>query len=385
MRFGDYQRYQRDLEAGKIIHPPFTDDPKRGTPSRLGANISFGRSRYHLVVGPPGAGKTAFADTNFVLKPYLYWYFHGGPKPYFIYHSMERPSMFKEVKWKAALLYYLDNYILDVPTILGLSNKKRDLTAKDKEMLAKYDGFLADMQSNCLDIKDGAKSPKEIHDYAVSVALQKGTLMEANEKSVIIKGRTVHEFSSYETKAGIKIYYWDSPFGRIYAGETVYQPSDDTFINHLTDHVGKVRGGNEKKGIDEHATNMGELRDLYGFQNIDIIQLNREIWNANRRQKMELTITQADLKGSGVTAENADTIMGVLDPHSFEKAKFRGFNVKAMAAEGAARFRALIVPKNTWGIGSFWLPLFFMGESGWTFELPEDADEQKIASGLWRP
>lgn len=387
MRFGDYKRYAADLEAGKIVNAPFTDSPKVGDVSRLGQQVSFGRSRYTLVVGTAGSGKTAFVDTNFVLKPYIYWKIHGGPKPYFIYRSMERNSMFKEVKWKAALIYYFENYVIDVPTILGLSNKKRDLNATDKKYLKKYDRIVEDMERDCLDIKDGSRSPEEIHDYAVKVAKQKGTLIVAEDKRVLINDQTVHEFKAYEEKNGVKIYHWDSPFGRLYANETTYHPADDTIINHITDHIGKVTGGNEKKNIDTHAAFMGDsLRDLYLMSIVDIMQLNRSIFETSRMQKSKLTIKMSDLKGSGVPAENADCILGILDPYAFDHSKYEGWNVADMAKFGPTRYRALICPKNTWGIAPFVLSLYFMGEGGWTFELPKvPFTSESLGNGTWRP
>ena len=351
------------------------DGPGSSRRSRLGQHISIGRGRYVLVVGTPGSGKTAFLDTVFVLNTFLNWKKFGGPKPYIIYRSMERPEKFKLAKWLAYLTFIDKGCIFDVPTILGLSNKKRDLTPDDISLLKSYEPVLEELLE-IVELIPGTASPESVYERGTNVARGLGLVVEAQQGKIKVNGQIQGELNQKEVVNGVDRFYSDMSFGRIYEGKYFF-PKTDRTVYHITDHVGKVLKGSrtEREAINAHATIMGDVfRDIYGFCCFDVLQMNREIENTYRQVKTELTIKRSDIKGSSVPEENADTILGLLNPLKYDYNNYEGYRITDMNEGGDNNFRALLGIKNTYGIDDFVLGLCFYGAMGFIKELPR-ADE----------
>lgn len=378
------------LESGELKVLQLSDDPRTGIRSKLGANTPIGSNVHVVVAGPSGSGKTAFVDTTFVLKPYLHYRKHGGPKPYFIYRSMERSPLFKEAKWRAALAYFVHNKVYDTATVLGLPNKQFDLSQEDKKILSSFDNLLADLESHCLDLKPGTSTPDKILEYAEKAAMQKGVLFESVGNKVLQNGKMIGELNEAETKNGVTIPFWTGPFGRLYTDEKKFIPNDDTVLIHVTDHVGKFKG-NGKESADAHSANMSNvLRDVYGFLVVDLFQLNRDHENTYRQVKQKMKFRKKDIKNSGNPAEDADLILGIMNPSAEDIYEYEGYDVKAMEYEGTSRFRIVSCAKNSWGKDLFQLPVMFVGECGWIWELPHpeamsERMNEAVSTLKWRP
>ena len=389
MRFGSLNSYldkqAKLLEQGRSLILPVMDDPK-GITSRISSEIKLTKGRYLLVPGPSGTGKTAWVDTM-LIKLYLSWKLNGGPKPYVIYRSMERPGIYKEAKWKAMLLYYDTGQVVTVDQILGIDPKVQlDPTTLSK--LRSYTEVLDEMRTDCLDFKEGVVSPNEALRYAESVVKQAGIVIESNDKQVFGDGHLYHTFTDFEEVGDVRRYFWDCRWGRIYQNEKLFFPDDDTHYFHVSDTIQKY--GEDKGVLDNHASNMGDVwRDLYGGIVIDISQLNRDIFDTYRQMKTTLTMKESDIKGSNVMVQNADYIVGILDPTSFGYKSFEGFDLEKLSDSfGNTRFRALICVKNSWGKKGWIQGLMFIGENGWTWELPSELsynDYETIIKLRWRP
>jgi hypothetical protein len=52
-------------------------------------------------------------------------------KPFWIYRSMERSKHYKIAKWTSYLLWTDHRILIDVPTLLGWTSKKYDLTQEN--------------------------------------------------------------------------------------------------------------------------------------------------------------------------------------------------------------------------------------------------------------
>jgi len=98
---------------------------------KFNANVSLTRGMGILLGGESGTGKTAIADSLFVLDIYDTW-LHQTTKtftPYWIYRSMERPTLFKKMKWICYKLWKEYQINCDVPTLLSWQNKMYTISA----------------------------------------------------------------------------------------------------------------------------------------------------------------------------------------------------------------------------------------------------------------
>jgi hypothetical protein len=120
---------------------------------------------------------------------------------------------------------------------------------------------------------------------------------------------------------------------------------------------------------------MGTLRDFWGFAIIDISQLNREIEDTFRAAKTDLDIQPKDFKGTSDLYENADVVIGLMNPYKLNVFDYAGYDiVKFVNDRNYNRFRGLKVIKNSYGIDDFRIGYQFFGENGLMIELPKSSE-----------
>ena len=310
--------------SGNAINIPFVRHPCTDELSKIGRAINISKGIYALVGGMPGSGKTGFVDTLYVLTLFM-WFWRNKEttdiKPYWIYRTMERSIKHKIAKWTCWMLYVEYGIIMDVPTILQWSNKKRELTEEEKVIIKGYDKFF-DKLFQYLDIKQGAENPTGVYKYARRIAYDKGSWITSGDKGLFINNVKKADFNPdvyEEVSGGLKKLYIDIElYGktyRIFEYDVKYIARDpNEIVFHVTDHVGKLeaeRDFNEKQILDKHYQYNGELRDICAWNPIDIVQLNRGIENQSRGRSLvkgakdiDLRITNQDFKGSGNGFEN---------------------------------------------------------------------------------
>lgn len=362
---------------GEHRHLKMYDDPERNKLSRMAGQVAFGAGRYLLCAGPPGTGKTAWVDTQLVLKPILGYMKYGGVEPNYIYRAMERSAVDKIAKLYCAVLFMQTGEMLDPATLLSYGNASRKLNDRDIARLVSYQDFFKDI-SKYLDIVPGASTASKVLDYATRQAKKRGTYIEAFD-SVVINGEP-YAYEGAEMKGGVLKAYRDTQFGRIYEESYNFFPQDNKAYIHITDHVGKIKPGG-KDAIDTHSNNMADvLRDVYNYGVVDILQMNRGIDDTYRQKNEVVRIKQSDIKGSNVPVENADVIVGLLDPQAFKLKKYDDYVVEDFTGPyNKSRLRVLFVVKNSNG-SAFNMGLAFWGEHGVSYELPQDVEPYIIDS-----
>jgi hypothetical protein len=336
--FGQFQtEVQRGID-GKVIQLPLQQ-------AKMAKNIALSKRNYILVGGIPGSGKTAIVDTIFVLEIYRWWQANRhltDVKPFWIYRSMERSKHYKIAKWTSYLLWKDHGILIDVPTLLGWTSKKYDLTQENKKLIDSYKPFFEEFDDYCKVI-DGTAHPTKI----------------------------LHEAQKYAHEKGVT--------DKSDPNQWVYKPhNENEIVMHVTDHVGKIRQEENltDKGIlDRHSEYMGGLRDFQGWSIIDIMQLNRSIENSYRQVNLGVDVMPGDFKGTGDIYENADTVLGLLNPYKLKAFDHMGYNIPRFVNEnGYNRFRSLKCIKNSFGIDDFRIGYLFMGENGNMVELPKATD-----------
>lgn len=297
--------------------------------SKLNSNVVVGKSMYYLFGGIPGSGKTAFVDDVFVLDIYENWRsnkFKSTVNPYWIYRSMERARYLKIAKWICARLYKVHGILMDVPTIMNYANKERDVTIKERELIASCEDYFEEMEER-VHIFSGSATPQEVWKDANDFMQDKGKI-------------TYRKINMGKTEKTI-------------VDRFVYSnPADMIF--HITDHIGKVKkpkGMNPKETLDLHSENMGELRDLYSMFIIDISQFNREVYDTMRNLKTDIDVMPNDFKGTGDVYENADVVIGLMNPFKLNSFQHMNYNISAFVDKfGKNRFRSLKIIKNSYGV-----------------------------------
>lgn len=375
-------------QKGEVRQIMLTDST--GQRSKLGSVMSLTKGRYIIAGGSPGSGKSSILDSEFLLRPFTNYLENGGTKPFWIYRSMERVELEKKAKWICWKIYDLFKELLDVPTLLGYSNKLRDLTPKDLEMVDATEPFFNELFKH-LDLKAGANSPAAILDYGLKYAYQKGLYCETDRDMIKINGEVQGRFEDYEMKNGAKHYYVDihhklGPF-RYYKGDVTYFEFDkDCITLHITDHLQKLteQGKSEQALINEHGANVANVfRDVLEWTVIDIMQFNREQYDTLRQVKTSLKVTEKDFRMSSIPFQNADHVLGFLDPHQHTKSSHRGYNIGKqpgngfITERGYSRFRGMDIVKNSFGGANISLGYKFLGECGYVEELPK-ADEMDL-------
>jgi hypothetical protein len=314
---------------------------------KLGSKIAITKSMYLLFGGMPGSGKTAIVDSVFLLDIYDWWLENRKNTlvtPYWIYRSMERDRIYKIAKWTAYKMYKDHKILIDVPTLLGWPNKLFELTDEILAIVASYDSYFEELLKH-VTIIDGADNPTGIWMFV---------------KEYMTKRGTIEKIDAYNKR---------------------FVPNDpNEIIFHITDHVGKIKPEKQKDTnhmltdkqiLDKHSAYMGEARDFYGLVPIDISQLNREIEDTIRNLKTDLSVSPKDFKGSGNMYENADIVIGLMNPYKLKDFDHMDYDIKAFVDEkGYNRFRSLKVIKNSFGIDDFEIGYQFVGENGIMNELP---------------
>lgn len=320
----------------------------------LGSKIAITKSMYILLGGMAGSGKTAIVDSVFVLDLYDWWQNNKNKtqvEPYWIYRSMERNAVLKRAKWLAYKMFKDHKILIDVPTIFNWPNKMYELTPKLLELMSRYDDYFDEM-FQYIDLISGTENPTGIYNYIWAYHKREGNI-EFREID------TIDEQGNPIKKQIINKYIPNNP---------------NKIVFHITDHIGKIkseRNFNDKQILDKHSEYMGICRDILGLVPIDISQLNRNVEDTFRNVKTEIDVMPQDFKGSADIYENADIVIGMLNPYKLSAFNYADYDIKKFVSEaGHNRYRAMRVLKNSYGIDDFRISYLFLGESGIMRELP---------------
>jgi hypothetical protein len=361
---------QRGLR-GENITVTLTSNPNAIKPTKLGITVPAGKGIYTAIVGEESSGKTAFADQFYVLNQFLHARKHGGNIPYTIYRSFERPKLFKLAKWLAYIIFYESGGRLEYSTeqILSWANNPKPLHDGDLRVVRDHYPILDDLSKH-IELLPGLATPEEVQEHALKIAYQKGKVVEAKRGKLIVNGKVEGDLSLSETTDGITRLYFEGKRGRVYEGETRYFPDDHTHVvTHLVDHISRYA---EDKGVIDSHTQWasGTARDIFGWQVVDLNQLNR-LNITNERGYYALQ----NVKNSGTLTADADVVLAVADPASLRLPMWAKYDIQETVFNGENLFRGVQILKNTYGIRPM-MGMAFTGAVGHYGELPA-ADEMQ--------
>ena len=383
----------------KAVYIPLTKNPLSDELSKLGQKISIGKACYLLLGGQSGAGKSAILDSQFVLNIYFWWKRHrdiANFDLYFIYRSMERPVKYKILKWMAYLMYVEHGILTDTSILAGKPNRRRNITPVEIKLVGEYEKFF-DEFFNYIEIFNGGENPTGIRNSAMKIAYEKGKYITSCKEGILVNGIKVSDYHNKSTGHSREKLYADININGIpyrhYEYTKKYVPNNPKeILFHITDHCGKIiaeRGMNDKDTLDKHSEYMGEFRDVFEWNIIDVQQLNRGLTDVYRKLNTELDIGPEDFAGTSDLYQNCDLAIGLLNPYKLDVNNYSKYQIsKMVSASGENRFRGLKVIKNSDGIDDFRIGYMFVGENGFMQELPlakdlMESDYEKIRNAQY--
>lgn len=324
------------------------EDGFHGFPG-MAKHFGVERSRYTVIAGDTGTGKSAFADQMYVLAPIDFLIANPDYPVKFeaIVWKMERKDE-AIAKWMSQVIWNRHKILTDYRTLMSYSDRGR-LPDKVYEVVTMTKDYF-DQVFTYVQLH-GSKNPTGIYHALNEYAMSRGTVEFEVEEG---EGKKKKKYKSYT-------------------------PNDPMLITTvMVDHIGivdeerrddKLLG--DKALIDKTSEYLRKARDRYGFSPVVTQQLNRGMGDSRRRTQMVLKPEKSDFEGSSRPMQDSDLTMAFLDPSKFDKDEYFGYQIEpTMSEEGYCRFRGLHVIKNSYGADNLHFGLGFMGEIGKFSELP---------------
>lgn len=330
-----YEQITRGM-AGDAVYLPY---PFRS----LGEHLLLEPSRYHLVAGDAGSGKSAYVDHVYVLGPAT--------------AAIHDPSVkFHALVWK-------------------LERRKQTVGKWARWYLWHKFGVM--VSDRIVYSKGGEELPKEIYTL---IGMVRPWMEQVFERVELYGG--INPTGVYKR---LRDYYDER--GHYTPGKRekkIYVPNDPDLITvAVGDHMGLFLDENglsyEKQKIDKVSEHFRSARDENGLLSVAVQQVNRGLMDPTRRTKMKIKMEKADLEGSSGPFKDCDACIGMIDAARYDITEYENYDVNLFTTkDGSCRMRFAQIMKNNWGSDNVFSALGFYGEIGDFFELP---GPQKVKEG----
>lgn len=358
----------------------------KGLPTGIPALDNFisgvQRKRYYLIGANSGVGKTAFVDSTFVINPYDYLvtlraklesgelgsndadkitYALAKSKIKIFYYSLEIDTNSKIAKWCSYYIYKKYKKIVSPEIIFS----KKNVLSDDiyKLIIESRDYF--DKLLDVVLINDNSINPTGIFMDCEAYAKSLGEWIEED-----------------------KI---DPHTGNIEKVKVFRYRDSDIWPILIVDHIGLIRSEQNKK-TQEHLTTKKQridklsqyaisLRNNYGFTILFVSQFNRDIADINRQRFTNVKVQMEDFKDSGNPSEDANVVMGMLNPSRYNLMQYRNYDI----ARTHGRFRSVDIIKNRDGADDVAFATSFIGECGAFTQLPTSSKMNDLLYAQYFP
>lgn len=374
---------------GDVIYiPTFLD--------RVNEVFNLMQSRYTLIFGATGTGKTAFMDYLYVLAPWTYLKQNEEDAHWeVLYFSLERKVMFKHAKWISWFLFRDKGLQVSADELMGWGTEP--LSDAGYKLVRSYDDEISDLLER-VRMFDGKVSINTLREVINSRARELGTLFYVEDDIIVQDEVSIGVFSDKckeeQTKVGVKRYVEITHKGtthKLYEHERRYfLHNPKTFVFIAIDGIGLFGSSDfstKKSTLDTVSEILAEARDVYGFSPIVVSQQNRELGSTQRLKLhgSDLSPQIEDVQGSSQMAHDSDLVLGLFDPFQYKAYNTQGmygnYNILQgmMHPKGFSRFRSLHILKNSFGFAGKRFGLKFVGESNDFSTLPLPEETEKIA------
>jgi hypothetical protein len=350
-------------------------------------------SRYTLIGGSTGSGKTSLTDFMYVLNPFhhirganlkdntnIHWEVN--------YFSLERKQMFKHAKWISWFLYVDYGYKIPADRILGWEGEP--LTKDLYNIIQGYWELIEELLEH-VTIYDGKVGIDVIEDLVRDRALALGDFYHTNSEGLFKNDNPVpiktfdEDGRIVTTKVGEHIVLEYDHKGKTYSlkkhTHKYFLHNPKTFVYFIIDGIGLLGGSkfsDKKSSIDRVSEILSDARDKFGFSPVIVSQFNRSIGDTARHKHHgnDLSPQLEDFQGSSQTSHDADLILAIFDPYRYKAYDKTGaygdysITQGMMSPQGFCRFRSVHVLKNSFGMDGKQFGMLFVGESNHFQVLP---------------
>lgn len=310
---------------------------------RFKKDVNYRRGAYYLIGGSPGTGKTSLHDYAFVISPLLQALNEDKPIR-FVYFCMESKVTHKIVKITCALMQAQTGISVDLKTVMGWTSVK--MSTEQQEM---FNTFLSHVERllQHVEFHEGSKTVDEILSVLANEAKTHGSFQDdADEETGEV--RRVYRFNDQNLYLGVCL-----------------------------DHIGLISTNNQvlKKEIDRLSSAFRLYRERFNMTFTVVQQFNRSIDNPQRlRVKNGFEPNKGDFKETGSTIEDADVIIGAVNPFDYVQEDYRDLHLPNWIYKGDCRIRTLKIVKNRYGGTGLVYLCVFWGETGLFQVLPRSSE-----------
>jgi hypothetical protein len=362
-----FEEIKKAVDAGLTLQTPslYTGFKK------LGLHVSIRKHSYHLIGSNSGAGKSAFADNFYILNP-IRWLMQEKAKgntdvKYKVYlWAMERKKEHRYAKWVCQRLFQKYGILMDVELLLTMNSQRNRMSQEV------YDKFMElsqeiDEMGDMIEVFE-RDNPTGIYSRAKKVLLDNhGDLINSLDDQ------------------GKPIPLNDE--GTIFKKE--YKPRNEKEIVCIGGDHFQVLKGESRKGVSLTKKELVDtqddynitLRDRFGCMLFWVSQFNRESHAMSRRTgDIDLAPQESDFRDSSRPYDSCDVAIGMINPYKYQDYKHLGYDIHEFTSpfNGASRFRALYVLKNSFGADNIAFGNLFYGENGLYKELPKPSEIQDL-------
>lgn len=383
-----YKGFIEQVEASMRGDTTFIPNPL----DRVGSVFNIMQSRYTLLSGSTGSGKTSFADFMYVLAPWtgfrendmlddIHWEV--------VYFSLERKKLFKHAKWISWMIYRDHGVLLSADQLLGWG--KTPIDSAWYKIVRGYDKEISELLEH-VSIYDGKVPSKRIIETISRRGKELGVLFRSDEYGVTRDNGAVYieEFTNdkvRKTKTGLERYveleYEGEKFTLTQNDSKYFMHNPKSFVFIVVDGINLFR---KKEDIDDVSIALADARDIYGFSPIIVTQQNRSLGDVTRHKLRgaDLEPQLEDVFASSQMAFDADLVLALFDPYRYKAYDAQGlygdYNLLegTMSPAGFSRFRSLHILKNTFGIDGKKFGMKFLGEVNDFTTLPLVSDTEEL-------
>lgn len=385
--FNEARERMRDAKNGIVKPSIYFKNQFTDRPFSLNQKMRFGMGTYMCMTGPPGTGKTAFVDTEFLLNPILDHINNPNQyaEIYCVYRSMERPSVDKMAKWICYLIYLgtEGKVLLDEATFFQYHSKKRLLTDYDLALVDALEDYIKEI-SKSIDLVTDTDTPEGIKQYLTKTLYRMGSYITTDLEKIYRNGVPMDKKYDQIDEEGRPYTVLTFPSSgkqvKVSPGFSRFFPKKkDQIIMTINDTVDVIDIPPKKNETDttaEHANNMRQFRKDGALGIIDIKQFGKDSEkDFKSSSNSSLTVNQGDIKGSHAIAQNADICLSILDPARYNITQWGGHPKGDWEPYNLERFhetfRLLQIFKNSSQGNLYKMPCIFIGEIGFFNQIPE--------------
>lgn len=304
--------------------------------------------KYYTVSGRPGSGKRSFTDLYFLLGTYIYWKnlpFDSRPEFKVFYYNMDKTPDLKLQKMLCTYLWIEYQKLMDVNTLNGTSARLYDIKPEDEAYILAAEEFFDDMM-NIIEFKHGRVNPTGIYNDTLRYMRSIGSM----------------EVQGYEKKF-------------------ILNPEhEDQITLVIVDNVEKL-GSESKNGVHYRDYELhGKMNEMvkevvedYPVSFLLIIP-SFEVPGIVSMKQMK-----PDFREFKYYFSSSDVAMHLYNPAKYEQEDYGGFKVSDWNDPyGIQRLRILSIMRNTEAGDNMQIPLAFIPENGYFYDLPSPSDVQNI-------